>query len=158
MLNSDLTYSYVNPTKLSYDGNKFFSHLATVIENLIIARLSQRVWTTTLRGRVNQELKLLNTHFPLKWLGCYKSLGVVVQRSWLNLANLFKKGGFGLHYFISQDAGADSDYRNVRTFGETLNKIGKPGNFEEVHFFPVSAPETCTNNLYNIYIILENYF
>ena len=25
--------------------------------------------------------------------------------------------------------------------GETLNKIGKPGNFEEVNFFPVSAPE-----------------
>ena len=24
--------------------------------------------------------------------------------------------------------------------GETLDKIGKPGNFEEVNFFPVSAP------------------
>ena len=54
--------------------------------------------------------------------------------------------------------GTDSNYRNVRTCEpwkiykkwknrgnvvknvETLDKIGKPGNFEEVHFFPVSAP------------------
>ena len=25
--------------------------------------------------------------------------------------------------------------------GETFDKIGKPGNFEEVNFFPVSAPD-----------------
>ena len=25
--------------------------------------------------------------------------------------------------------------------GEALDKIGKPGNFEEAHFFSVSAPE-----------------
>ena len=31
---------------------------------------------------------------------------------------------------------------NVVKIGETLDKIGKPGNFEEVHFFPVSAPKT----------------
>ena len=30
---------------------------------------------------------------------------------------------------------------NVVKIGETLDKIGKPGNFEEAHFFPVSAPE-----------------
>ena len=42
--------------------------------------------STTPKGRVNQELKLLTTHFPLKWLGWYKSLGVVAQRPWLNLA------------------------------------------------------------------------
>ena len=30
-------------------------------------------------GRVNQELKLLTKHFLLKWLGWYKSLGVVVE-------------------------------------------------------------------------------
>ena len=30
---------------------------------------------------------------------------------------------------------------NVVKIGEMLDKIGKPGNFEEVHFFPVSAPE-----------------
>ena len=28
----------------------------------------------------------------------------------------------------------------IAKIGETFNKIGKPGNFEEVHFFPVSAP------------------
>ena len=43
--------------------------------------------------------------------------------------------------------GADSDYHNVRTptlknfVSEKLDRIRKPGNFEEVHFFPVSAPE-----------------
>ena len=26
--------------------------------------------------------------------------------------------------------------------GETFDKIGKPGNFEEVNFFPASAPGT----------------
>ena len=28
----------------------------------------------------------------------------------------------------------------MRKVGEILDEIGKPGNFEEVHFFPVSAP------------------
>ena len=36
----------------------------------------------------------------------------------------------------------------------TLDKIGKPGNFEEVHFFPVSAPvkqnHPAEPNLYTI--------
>ena len=59
---------------------------------------------------------------------------------------------------VDKNSGAGSDYRNVRTcepwkiyckwkigetlwkVGETLDKIGKPGNFEEVYFFPVSAP------------------
>ena len=29
--------------------------------------------------------------------------------------------------------------------GQSLDKIGKPGNFEEFHFFPVSAPENIIN-------------
>ena len=33
----------------------------------LIARLSQRVWVTTPRGTVNQELKLSPTHLLLKW-------------------------------------------------------------------------------------------
>ena len=28
----------------------------------------------------------------------------------------------------------------MRKIGEKFDKIGKPGNFEKVHFFPVSAP------------------
>ena len=31
--------------------------------------------------------------------------------------------------------------------GETLDKIGKPGNFEDVHFFPVSAPGDNTRKV-----------
>ena len=54
----------------------FMSRSALVFE--MIARLSQRIWMTTPRGRVDQELKLLTTHF----------LGVVIQSSWLNLATV----------------------------------------------------------------------
>ena len=28
----------------------------------------------------------------------------------------------------------------MKKIGEILDKIGKPGNFEVVHFFPVSVP------------------
>ena len=35
----------------------------------ILARLSQRIWKTTPRGAVNQELKLLTMHVILNWLG-----------------------------------------------------------------------------------------
>ena len=31
--------------------------------------------------------------------------------------------------------------KRCEKIGEILNKIGKPGNFEEVHFFPVSPPD-----------------
>ena len=38
-----------------------------------------------------------------------------------------------------------------------LNKIGKPGNFEEVHFFPVSASDAliskywaCLQNVFSL--------
>ena len=34
-----------------------------------LARLSQRIWTATPRGTVNQELKLLTMHLILNWLG-----------------------------------------------------------------------------------------
>ena len=30
----------------------------------------------------------------------------------------------------------------TQNYEEILDKIGKPGNFEEIHFFPVSAPVT----------------
>ena len=68
--------------------------------------------------------------------------------------------------FTVYTAGADSDYRNVRTCEtwkfllvknrvkvvenrEILDKIGKPGNFEEVlfFFFAVSAPDTAWFNI-----------
>ena len=41
---------------------------------MVLARLSKRIWTTTPRGTVNQELKFF---------------GVDVQRLWLNPANIF---------------------------------------------------------------------
>ena len=41
----------------------------TVRTRILLARLSQRVWTTALRGKVNQELKLSPTHLALNWLG-----------------------------------------------------------------------------------------
>ena len=31
--------------------------------------------------------------------------------------------------------------KRCEKIGEILDKIGKSGNFEEIHFFPVSAPE-----------------
>ena len=40
-------------------------------------------------------------------------------------------------------SGADSDYRKIRII---LDKIGKPGNFEDVHFIPVSAPAYGRNS------------
>ena len=31
-----------------------------------------------------------------------------------------------------------------------MDKIGKPGNFEEVHFFPVSAPASYKYNILSV--------
>ena len=39
--------------------------------------------------------------------------------------------------------------------GEILNKIGKPGIFEEVYFFPVSVPVMIITKKEEFYIIVS---
>ena len=67
----------VNKKKLKFQG--FFltivdkPRISICMYNIV--RLSQRVWITTPKVTVNQELK----HLILSWLGWYRFSGVIVQ-------------------------------------------------------------------------------
>ena len=51
-----------------------------------------------------------------------------------------------LKNFVSEKSG-----KHCEKSSKYWKKIGKPGNFEEVHFFPVSAPEFMQQTISNLY-------
>ena len=52
-----------------------------------------------------------------------------------------RRGFKRLHLRTLKNFVGEKSGKCCEKIGETFDKIGKPGNFEEVHFFPVSAPE-----------------
>ena len=51
-----------------------------------------------------------------------------------------------LKNFVSEKSG-----KRCEKIGATFYKIGKPGNFEKVNFFPVFAPDVILAHYMNLY-------